>query len=277
MKWRVIHPAPGTYAFGPADEVAQFAREHHQGLRGHTLLWHGSLPTWVTDKVGAPCSQMQAILKDHITAVVTRYRDVVTEWDVANEVVDGNGKLRRDNPFLASCGEGIIADAFRWTEALDPDAVLILNDYDIEGPGPKADAVRALVQRLRALGAPVQAVGLQSHLTAGTGLPPGTPENVGRFAALGVSVAITEADVRVDTLFGRPLDGELDRQTTVYADLMRVCLDQPACRSFTVWGLTDDHSWVGDQYFFQGAATLYDRHSRPKPAYWRLSQMLRAR
>src|SRR5258707_2196655 len=41
-------------------------------------------------------------------------------------------------------GPNYFADALRWTHEADPHAKLFLNDYNIEGAGPKSDAMYAL-------------------------------------------------------------------------------------------------------------------------------------
>src|SRR5207253_734817 len=39
MKWQLIEPTRGTLDFAAADALVHFARQHHQIVRGHTLVW----------------------------------------------------------------------------------------------------------------------------------------------------------------------------------------------------------------------------------------------
>src|SRR5947207_15427441 len=71
MKFGPIHPNPTTYSFTQPDAIAAFAKAHNQALRGHTLVWHSQVPTWVTS--GNNAAQLFGILRDHIAAVVGRY------------------------------------------------------------------------------------------------------------------------------------------------------------------------------------------------------------
>ena len=48
-KWEFIHPQEDVYNFGPMDEIVEFAEEHGQVVRGHTLLWHSQNPAWLEE------------------------------------------------------------------------------------------------------------------------------------------------------------------------------------------------------------------------------------
>src|SRR5947209_3427959 len=53
MKWQVVEPTRGTFDWSGGDRLVQFAQAHRQLVRGHTLLWHNQLPTWLTQGVAA--------------------------------------------------------------------------------------------------------------------------------------------------------------------------------------------------------------------------------
>lgn len=275
MKWAAIHPERDRYDFAGADEVARFARENGQHLRGHALVWYGALPPWAKELGGRPCSEVRPVLRDHIRTVVGRYRGVVAEWDVANEVVDEQGRLRTDiDPVLRACGEPILVDAFRWAHEADPEAILYINDFDIERPGPKSDALEALIRRLKAKGAPVNGVGFQAHLRTDDPDLAAFPAQLRRFADLGLHVAVTEADVTVNMRSGAPAGGEAEKQANMFGALMRACRGEKACRSFTFWGFADTHSWTGSPTWGRGAGTPLDSKLRNKPAIDALTRTL---
>ncbi len=55
---------------------------------------------------------------------------------------------------------------------------------------------------------------------------------------------------------------------------MEVCLDTPACGEFTVWGISDNHSWVTEQESANGKPLLFDENGQPKKAYNTLKRKL---
>lgn len=278
LKWAEIHPAPGVYDFEGADAVLRFAQLNKQQVRGHTLLWHSQNPEWVNEASETwTCDEARAVLKEHITTVVGRYKNKIYEWDVANEIIqdtwdNGGVKLRtKANPFLKACAadpEALIGDAFRWAHQADKKALLFLNDYNAEGINEKTDAYYALAKRLLADGVPLHGFGAQAHLSLEYGYDAGLDANLQRFADLGLKVAITEADVRIPHVEGRePTAEEVAEHTSRHVRLLESCLASEACTSFTVWGFNDDYSWVPQTFAGEGWATLMTGDYQPKPAF----------
>jgi len=284
MKWAEVHPEPGVYDFSGADAVVAFARANHQEVRGHTLLWHSQNPQWVIDaSANWTCDEARDVLEDHIRTVVGRYADSVYEWDVANEIFQddwdaGGVRLRTEaNPFLKACADdpvALIGDAFRWAHEADPDAVLFLNDYNAEGVNNKTNAYYALAQELLADGVPLGGFGAQGHLSLMYGFDDSIQANFERFAALGLKVAVTEADVRMPLgEDGEPDAAQIALQAERYDKMLQACLNVPACTSFTVWGFDDGRSWVPG-VFPEGYATIMTEDFVKKPAYYALLESL---
>ena len=265
LKWSVVEPVRGQYDFTDADHLVDFAMRHGQSVRGHTLVWHQSLPDWLTGG-GFHAFELRTILKGHIETVMTRYRGRIAVWDIANEVLADDGTLRRGF-WLDNLGPQYIADAFRWARAADPQAKLYLNEYGAEHDGAKAQGLRALVKDLKAQGVPIDGVGFQTHVMASNRLP-GLGDMLRGVAALGVDVAITELDVGMQL----PVDAlSVHQQAYAYGAAARACLSTPRCRSLTVWGFTDAVSWIPTHYFGFGAATLLDETLAAKGAYHSLA------
>jgi endo-1,4-beta-xylanase len=262
MKWQPVEPTRGGYDWSAADGLVAFARAHGQLVRGHTLVWHNQLPDWLTAGTFTP-AELRALLRKHILDEVGHFKGRIWQWDVVNEAFNDDGTMR-DTLWLRALGPDYVADAFRWAHQADPHALLFYNDYNIEGVNPKSDAVYALVRQLRAQGVPVHGVGVQGHFGVQYGLPGDVPENLARFAALHLDVAVTEADVRMPL----PPDGtKIAAQSQGYSVLLQACLLTPRCLSFTVWGFSDKYQWVPGVFQGQGSAALYDEAFTPKPAY----------
>ncbi|WP_440899874.1 endo-1,4-beta-xylanase [Actinosynnema sp.] len=259
LKWDTTEPARGSFDFGPGDQVVAGGVAAGQLVRGHTLVWHNQTPAWV--KALEPADLHQAMV-DHIAAVAGHYRGKLIAWDVVNEAFADDG-TRRQEFWQLKLGDGYIADAFRAAHAADPTAKLYYNDYNIDGIGAKSDAVYEMVKSFLEEGVPIHGVGLQAHLIVGQ-VPSTVRQNIQRFADLGLEVAITELDVRMDT----PADAaKLAAQAADYSAVVSACVAVDGCAGVTTWGLSDKYSWIPSVFPGQGAALPFDESFRPKPAY----------
>jgi endo-1,4-beta-xylanase len=261
MKWQVVEPTRGQYAWSAADGLVAYAQKHGQLVRGHTLVWHNQLPDWLTGGTFTK-DELKSILRQHIIDEVSHFRGKIWQWDVVNEAFNDDGTLR-DTIWLRALGPDYIADAFRWAHQADRNALLFYNDYNIEGITAKSTAVYNLLKQLRHEGVPVQGVGIQGHFGTQYGFNGDVPENMARFAALGLNVAVTEADVRSELPMDNP---KTQAQAEGYSVLLQACLLTPRCLSFTVWGFTDKYQWVPNTFPGQGSAAIYDENYVAKPA-----------
>jgi endo-1,4-beta-xylanase len=290
MKWESLEPTRGTYNWGPADELIAFAKRNNQRVRGHVLVWQNQLPAWLTTGVNdgtISTAELRQILRDHITTVVKHFKGKIWQWDVANEAVsdpwDSPPTLHYKGFWAEHLGPGYIADAFRWARAADRDALLFYNDYNIEAFGsgnPADDKTQFVFDMAKALlrdGVPIDGIGSQGHL----GTQYGNYDTLQvaaalkRFAGLGLATAFTEVDVRSQLTAGvragdsNEINPRLQASAGNYSVLLRACLADRHCLSFTVWGFTDKHSWVPGWFSNppEGLATIYDENYQPKRAY----------
>ena len=280
-KWEYVHPSRDFYNFYPMDAIVRFAQENRQVVRGHTLLWHSQNPEWL-EQGNFTDEELRAILKEHIQTVVGRYAGRIQQWDVANEIVKDDGSGLRVGPtseggniWITRLGPGIVADAFRWAHEADPQAKLFLNDYGVEGINAKSTAYYELVKRLKAEGVPVDGFAIQGHLSTQYGFPGDLQANLQRFDALGLETAITELDVRmVLPEDGVPTSAQQAQQADYYRRALQACLGVEDCDSFTIWGFTDEYSWVPVFFTEEGSATVMTADYERKPAYYALQSTL---
>lgn len=269
MKHDHIHPARDTYRFDPADSLVTFAESNGMRVRGHTLVFHNQLASWLTQGMWTK-DEAKALLVDHITKVVSHYKGRVAEWDVVNEVLGDNGSLR-SGFWLDHIGPEYIELAFRTARAADPTVGLFYNDYNIEGIGPKSDSALAFVRDLLARGVPITGVGFESHFQV-NGVPSTLAANIARFAALGLKVHITELDVRLQL---PSTTAQLQSQAQNYRDVVSACMQNAACDSIVFWGFTDHESWIPSTFPGWGDALLLDSSYGPKPAFTLLQSLLK--
>jgi endo-1,4-beta-xylanase len=249
LKWLELRPTPNEYRFEKADAIIDFARQNAIEVRGHTLAWYGALPPW-TESI-ATRAEAECELVDHIATVVSRYRGAIPSWDVINEpLIDWpeNASSLRPSIWARRIGPDYLRLALETTAATDPDARLVLNEYDVEYVGPRFAARRkALVQLLRSLrdrDVPLHAVGLQAHLFANRLIDrDGLQALLAEIKALKLDVWVTELDVIDDELPAKI--GERDHLVAGAASqfLEAVC-EVVRPKAILTWGLSDRYTWV---------------------------------
>jgi len=283
LKWEVVHPEPQSFDFSQGDQVVDFAFRHGMSVRGHTLVWHRQNPKWLTEG-NYTSAELAEILEKHIKTVVGHYRGKIFAWDVVNEAFDElhPGTLRstiwRDQPGIGLAGNGnsYIERCFRWAHEADPHALLFYNEAEAEVVNPKSDAIYAMVRDFRQRGIPIDGVGFQMHIANLHADVASISANIKRFTALGVQVHITEMDVALPVDADRnPSQADLQRQADIYGQIAAACLSHAGCAAIQTWGFTDKYSWIGSHSKqTQGAALLFDRSYRAKPAYEALRDAL---
>ncbi|MEV6172524.1 endo-1,4-beta-xylanase [Streptomyces sp. NPDC051954] len=250
MKWDAVERTRNTFTYGAADQIVGHAQSRGMKVRGHTLVWHSQLPSWVGALAAA---DLRTAMNNHITQVMGHWKGKIHSWDVVNEAFqDGSSGARRSSPFQDKLGNGFIEEAFRTARAADPAAKLCYNDYNTDGVNAKSNAVYNLVRDFKARGVPIDCVGFQSHFNSASPVPSDYQANLQRFADLGVDVQITELDI----------EGSGTAQANSYSNVVRACLAVSRCTGITVWGVTDKYSWRAG-----GTPLLFDGNYAKKPAY----------
>jgi endo-1,4-beta-xylanase len=237
---------------------------HEQAITGMFLIWDYALPDWVLSlHEHGDAVALAAVFDQHITTMVERYAGRVDAWIVVNEAIEAADFAQ--TLWYDALGPDYIEHAFELAHAADPNATLIYNETGAEGLNDKSDFMFAMISDFVARGVPIDGVGLQFHVQAGQ--PPNIADvqaNIERFAALGLSVHVTELDVSVDGL-------DLALQAEIYADVLEVCLAVPACENWTVFGFSDRYAWdeIGD-----AQPLLFDAQYQPKPAFFAVQELL---
>jgi endo-1,4-beta-xylanase len=282
MKMGPIHPRENDYYWRDADSIVAFAKEHHLKIRGHCLCWHNQTPRWLfidSSKIPVDTVSKEVLLKrlkDHITAVVSRYKDAVYAWDVCNEVISDNpNEYFRNSPWYKICGEEFVARAFEYAHEADPNALLFYNDYNETNP-VKREKIFRLVKGLKDAGVPISGVGLQSHwsmydITGGQ-----IDSTLSRFAELGLKIQVTELDLKVqhngtrarqDSIAGYTAEKE-QVQTSQYEMIFKLFRKyRDVISAVTFWNVSDKYSWL-DRRGGKAYPLLFDTTYQPKKAFF---------
>jgi endo-1,4-beta-xylanase len=311
MKPQTIWPnAPGTQNpaaapdFTQADLIYQFGLNNNIQVRGHTLLWHQGAPSWFfAGDRNDPTNYrilLQQRLRTYITAVMQRYPQIYA-WDVVNEVASDTqnaaNPFRTDSPWyeaysVSGNGGDYVRDAFEI--AIDvrqgmgrnsSNMKLMLNDYNTELPGKRANVIQ-IVQALLTAGIAIDGVGHQLHLQLNTDVAQVTAA-FQAVEALSPSLVnhVTELDVSIYADPGNCFSARtippcladvgatapqalLSQQATTYRALFNA-FTRTSVTSVSLWGIADNHTWLNSFPVNRiNHPLLFDRASNPKWAFW---------
>ncbi len=299
MKPMYMNPMEGVFNFDAADKFVAFGEKTGATLRGHNLIWHDQAPEWWFKGSGeegaATREELLSRMEEHITNVVSRYRGKIATWDVVNEVISDKGTgIRRDDEksrYASIIGDldgdgndwDYIEQAFYFARAADPDAQLIINDYDLELCGPKLDDFYNVVKNMLEKGVPIDGAGIQMHIRITDPSLAEIEQTMEKLASLkeikpDFVLQVTELDMslfaKTDERTKQDMTPALMReQAEHYADLFDIFRAQAAKGNLdqvVFWGVTDGASWL-DFYPVPGrtnAPLLFDRTMKAKPCFW---------
>jgi endo-1,4-beta-xylanase len=285
MKMGPIHPTENEFFWKDADAIVEFAQANKMMIRGHTLCWHNQTPGWLfKDATGKDVSKEVLLkrLKDHITAVVSRYKGKIYAWDVVNEVIDDDDlKFFRDSPWYKICGEEFVEKAFQYAHEADPNALLFYNDYNTESAG-KRDRIYKMIKGLLDKKVPIHGVGLQAHWSIFSPTEQELRQSIEKFSSLGLQVQFTELDISVYQSEHSRRDRRADESDTFTPEMEAKQIEQykmvfkvfreykDKVTGVTFWNVSDKSSWL-DNFPVRGRKNyplLFDQNFKPKKAYW---------
>ncbi len=287
MKPGELHPAEGVWKWEGADSIANWCRRHNIPMRGHCLVWHSQFADWMMyDKKGKFVKKevFYKRLRDHIHAVVNRYKDIVYCWDVVNEAMADQqrpafrgrpaGSPYRESALYKLCGDEFIAKAFQFAREADPKALLLYNDYNAADKG-KSQRIYDMVKKMKDAGVPIDGIGMQGHYNIYGPSMDDVSVAIEKYATLVKHIHITELDIRANEEMGGQLNfsrkgveikpyiqalhanqyNQLFKTLRKYKDVIDVV---------TFWNLSDRDSWVGTSNY----PLLFDKDLKPKSAYY---------
>lgn len=295
-----------TYDFQQTEPFFDFAVANDLAFRGHPIIWNEYNSAWLVEKFKASdttTAEIDRIFVDRIKTLTKRYAGKVHSWDVVNEAIsvdDGRKDNLKDTAksgirgeiypaWLNYLGPDYIERAFRIAHEVDPQAILTYNDnglvysniFGSSWEGKRRTAVLKLLERLKAKGTPIHALGIQSHLE-GRRIRDFDENKFSQFlsdvASMGLKIIISELDVG-DRQLPRDLTAR-DRQVAeAYYQYLSVVLDQPAVIAVISWGLSDRYTWLSDFSPRDDKAAvrplLFDREYLPKPAWKAVARALK--
>jgi endo-1,4-beta-xylanase len=248
MKMDQIYKTEGSLDFTASDAIVDYGIANNMNIHGHTLIWHNTIPGWMNSFSGTN-EEFEAMIKDYITTVVTRYKGKVRSWDVVNEAVEDGSNSLRNSIFKLKMGDDYVAKCFQFARDADPDALLFYNDYNIVFDAGKRAAILNLVDDLKSKNL-IDGVGPQMHISIDSPSKSQIQTTVNEIIGKGLKIHFSELDVRVNpnndiTMLTE--EREVAQQNKV-KELVEIYNAIPDENKFaiTIWGMRDSESWLPD-------------------------------
>jgi len=277
MKWDAVERTEGSFSYGSADNIVSWAQQNNMKVKGHCLVWHNQLPSWVSSITDR--TRLLAVMKKHIETVMGHFGSKLYAWDVVNEAIStdsdvgtGNAQMR-PSVFYKLLGEDFIPTAFKYARDYADshnmkDLKLYYNDYSIDADNDKSRFLHKKIKEWLAAGAPIDGIGFQMHIGPPNNIPTvqSVKDNMDYYASLGLEVLISEWDIN---LCGSKVTAA--QQQEFYHGITQVCVNNPKCSAITFWGVNDGNSWLnsfsGSLCNGSNSQSLLFNNGQKKPVY----------
>ena len=274
--WGRYEPEEGRPEFESRMNAARLLVERGKIVKGHPLCWHTVCADWLLryDDKTILDKQLARIHRE-----VSAFAGVIDVWDVINEVVIMPEFDRYDNAITRVCKRygrvPLVKEVFDAAKAANPRALLLINDFNL------SEKYAELIRDCLDAGAPIGAIGLQTHQHQGYMGAEKLEEILRRFEGFGLPLHFTENtlvsghlmpphivdlnDYQIPEWPTTP-EGEA-RQAREWEEMLRILFANPSVQAVTGWDFTDG-MWLGAPSGFLTA------RNREKPAYGTLAKLI---
>jgi len=243
-KWGSVEATQGNFNWTALDAIYKFAQSSNVVFKEHNFIWGSQQPSWIG---GLSATQQTAAVQNWMQSFCTRYPntkliDVVNEPPPHTTPPYSNGIGG-----AGSSGYDWIVNAFKWARMYCPNAILILNDYNNIEYSSDSDHFISIVKAIKAAGAPIDAVGAQSHdaYKLSTSTVQGLLDNLAM--QTGLPVYITEYDINL---------ADDTQQSTVMQSEFSMFYTDANVRGITLWGYIVGATWETNTGLMTSSGTM---------------------
>ncbi|HEX7476586.1 MAG TPA: endo-1,4-beta-xylanase [Polyangiales bacterium] len=232
-KWGSVEGVRNQMNWAGLDAVHDYAKQHNIPFKQHNFVWGAQQPNWIS---GLSQADQRAEVEEWIRLFCERYPDTQL-IDVVNEPPPHT----MPSYMAALGGAGTsgydwIVQAFKWAHQYCPNAILILNDYNTIEYGNDNSHFIDIVTRIKAAGAPIDAIGAQAH--AAYNVPNNTVQMyVDKLAATGLPVYISEYDIDL---------ADDAKQRDVMESQITMFWNDDHIKGITLWGYIQGQTWLAN-------------------------------
>lgn len=251
LKWYDCEVKKDSVDYSIADRIWETCNDLNIPMRGHCIFWAKDEfnMTWLKQ---LNSDELRGKVISRAIDVTSHFRDRITEFDLNNEMINGDFFRRR-------LGYGIINEMAFAAKAGNPDISLYVNDYGIlVERNYNANSYITQIENLLKNGVPIDGIGCQAHTITSdeanfTGLPATTPERfqrtLDRLAKFNLPIKITEC------LFTADKEEDIAEQLLEY---FPICFAHPNVEAIIMWGF-----WEGDHW--QPHTAMWKKDWSPTP------------
>ena len=238
-KWASVEATRDVYNWAGLDRAYNFAIQNNIPFKQHTFVWGNQSPSWINSL--SPTEQA-AEIEEWIRDYCARY-PLTAMIDVVNEATPGHAPAAYAQ---SAFGNNWIIRTFQLARQYCPNAVLILNDYNVLSWNTN-EFIQMATPAINA--GVVDALGLQAHGLESWSLND-ISMKLNQVAALGLPIYISEYDV------ARTNDQE---QLSIMQTQFPLFYNHPSVEGITLWGYVVGSTWVNGSGLIQSNGT-------PRPA-----------
>jgi endo-1,4-beta-xylanase len=227
-KWASVQGSSAdVFSWERLDAAYKYCTENNIIFKEHSFIWGSAQAGWINDGNAA------AAVQNWMKSFCDRYPKTRL-IDVVNEPLHNTAK------YVNGLGGGSgttwdwVVNSFKWAHEACPNAILILNDYEIVEYSSAHARIIDLIKIVLAAGAPVMAIGAQGHDVAKVPLSTVQTYVADLVSQTGLPVYITELDLPI---------ADDSEQATALKDFVTAFWNDPNVPGITYWGYIVGLTW----------------------------------
>ncbi len=270
MKWTYVENRPAAASLQTVSDamaLKAFGSEQDFRVRGHVTVWGAQYQLPADLQAMTDADQVKTRIRNHVTDYHTIFKGSgVDVFDLYNEhfhernFIINKAVPGSTNTTLIAEQAAEVAEWFNRANAVDPDAQLYINEYNILNFWQENDAdviaYKNFVDAIRDAGGAIHGIGLQAHMDRPTTkaqitrrlnilAAPMAPTANHPDGLPGLRLEVTELDINTQQWSG----ATPEQQAEVTAAVLEGAFEHPSVDGVTIWGLRDSLHWRDNAIF----------------------------
>jgi endo-1,4-beta-xylanase len=216
-----------TFSWSRLDAAYKYSEENNIIFKEHSFIWGSGPAGWINEGNAA------AAVQNWMKTFCDRYPKTRL-IDVVNEPLHSTAKYFNGLGGGGGTTWDWIVNSFKWAREACPNAILILNEYNIIEYSSEGGKLIDMLKTVLAAGAPVMAIGAQGHDVGKVPLSTLQTCLADLVSQTGLPVYITGLDLGI---------ADDTQQATVLKDFVTTFWNDPSVPGITYWGYIVGATW----------------------------------